>query len=285
MASIFDFESKPDEYAVMGNPITHSKSPLIHTAFAEQTQQRMQYSAIQVDPGGFAQAVGNFFAVGGKGLNVTVPFKGEAYNLTSELSPRAKLAGAVNTLKPTSDALLYGDNTDGIGLVRDLTNNLNITISGKRLLLIGAGGAARGVLGPLLEQQPAALTLANRTLDKAQQLVATFSPEAPQVKINAAPFSGLAEASFDLVINATSASLKGERLPIPATVFAESAWSYDMMYGAEATPFMQWSTSVGVSNVVDGLGMLVEQAAESFLIWRGILPETTAVIQRIRQGL
>jgi len=286
MTSIFDFESKPDDYAVMGNPITHSKSPLIHTAFAQQTQQRMQYAAIQVDPGGFAQAVGNFFASGGKGLNITVPFKGEAYHLANELSPRATLAGAVNTLKVDDANRLYGDNTDGVGLVRDLIHNLNIVIPGKRILLIGAGGAARGVLGPLLEQQPATLTLANRTLDKAQHLVTTFSAQAHTVKLNAAPFSGLRDISFDLVINATSASLKGELPPIPTTVFAKTAWSYDMMYGADATAFMRWSQNAGVNNVVDGLGMLVEQAAEAFKIWRGVMPEDTkSVIQHIREGL
>ncbi|NOZ52194.1 MAG: shikimate dehydrogenase [Gammaproteobacteria bacterium] len=287
MASIFDFESKPDEYAVMGNPIAHSKSPQIHAAFAQQTRQCIQYSTIQVDPGGFAQAVGNFFATGGKGLNVTVPFKREAYNIADELSERATLAGAVNTLKPMNSTHLYGDNTDGIGLVRDLTNNLGIALRAKRILLIGAGGAARGVLAPLIEQQPATLTLSNRSLGKAEQLAKIFAPNARKIDINAMPFSGLNNKSFDLVINATSASLNGELPPIPATVFSETAWSYDMMYGADATAFMRWSRSAGVSinNIVDGLGMLVEQAAESFQIWRAIAPDTKTVIQLIRQNL
>ncbi|MGD8567055.1 MAG: shikimate dehydrogenase [Gammaproteobacteria bacterium] len=286
MSSLFDFDRSPDEYAVMGNPVSHSKSPLIHTLFAEQTGQRIRYRAIQVDPGGFAQAVGNFFATGGKGLNITVPFKQEGWQLTNQCSDRAQLAGAVNTLKPLPNNELFGDNTDGIGLVRDLTDNLGITLKGQRLLLIGAGGAARGVISPLLETHPARLVLANRTADRAHDLAGYFTNQLPQYKnIEAQSFDDLENESFDVVINATSASLSGELPPIPASAVNQAEMVYDMMYAARPTAFLQWALQQGAKRISDGLGMLVEQAAESFFIWRNAKPETAMVIKSVRDSL
>jgi shikimate dehydrogenase len=270
----------------MGNPIAHSKSPQIHTQFAEQTRQLLRYRAIQVDPGGFEQAVGNFFATGGKGLNITVPFKQEAWELADELSERAQKAGAVNTLTPLPDGKLAGDNTDGIGLIRDLANNLNVTMHGKRLLLIGAGGAARGVIAPLLETGPAVLVVANRTADRAYELAAHFAQHFPQLlTIDARDFTHLGDDSFDVVINATSASLGGDLPAIPPSAVNSADMVYDMMYGAEPTPFLVWAQQQGARSISDGLGMLVEQAAESFYIWRNVNPDTAPVIKAVRDSL
>lgn len=286
MSDIFDFEKNPDEYAVMGNPVAHSKSPIIHAAFAEQTKQSIRYRAIQVDPGGFDQAVGNFFAHDGKGLNITVPFKQEAWKLADELSERARLAGAVNTLKPSADGKIMGDNTDGIGLVRDLKNNLGIHLQEKRILLLGAGGAARGVLSPLLEEQPAALVIANRTSSRARELAEQFNDMSHKKDlIEGIGFDELKTRTFDIVINATSASLGGELPPIPESSIAGAEIVYDMMYGKEPTPFLLWAQQLGAQQISDGLGMLVEQAAESFFIWRAIKPETNPVINSIREQL
>ena len=282
MSSLFDFDKAPDAYAVMGNPITHSRSPQIHAAFAEQTKQRIVYTAIQVDLGGFDQAVGNFFAHNGKGLNVTVPFKQEACELADKLSPEAKEAGAVNTLLMNADGQLVGRNTDGIGLVRDLLQNHGASIANKRLLLVGAGGAARGVLQPLLNEKPSTLVIVNRTPTRAHDLAAAFSS---QGDVHGAGFNELGDQQFDLIINATSASLQDEMPPLPETVCVDGCWCYDMMYSAEPTPFLQWGNKQGASKSVDGLGMLVEQAAESFFHWRGIRPETAPVIQLIRGSL
>lgn len=281
MADIFDFDLRKDQYAVMGNPIAHSKSPRIHTLFAEQTGQRLEYTAIQVDVGGFAQAVGNFDAAGGKGLNITVPFKQEAWQRVTERTERAERAGAVNTIKFEGDRLI-GDNTDGLGLVNDLTLNNHIEIKGKRVLLMGAGGAARGVLAPLLAQQPARLVIANRTVDKAVELADAF---ADLGNIAGSGYDDLAGAQFDIIINATAASLQGQLPPLPADIVAANACCYDMMYGAQPTLFMQWASTHGAATVLDGLGMLVEQAAESFYIWRGIRPDSQAVIQTLRSEL
>ncbi len=280
--SLLDFDAKPDTYGVMGNPIDHSKSPQIHTLFATQTGQRIDYSAIHVDLGGFDQAVGNFQANGGKGLNVTVPFKQEAWELVDKRSPRAQLAGAVNTIQIREDGSLFGENTDGIGLVRDLVHNHGVILKGKRLLVLGAGGAVRGVLQPLLVEQPASLVIANRTVDRAQELAQLFSD---QGSIEASSFSALQGGEFDLVINGTSASLQGEVPPLPDGILAEGAGCYDMMYGAEPTAFMAWASEHRAAYSVDGLGMLVEQAAESFLLWRGVRPETSPVIQALREAL
>lgn len=270
----------------MGNPIAHSKSPIIHAAFAEQTRQSIRYRAIQVDPGGFDQAVGNFFAHDGKGLNVTVPFKQEAWKLADDLSERARLAGAVNTLKPSADGKILGDNTDGIGLVRDLKNNLGIYLQGKRILLLGAGGAARGVLSPLLEEQPKELVIANRTSSRARELADEFNKVAHKNNlIEGLGFDELEGRTFQVVINATSASLGGELPPIPASTIANAEIVYDMMYGKEPTVFLRWAQQQGASQISDGLGMLVEQAAESFYIWRNIRPDTQTVIKIIREKL
>lgn len=278
MPDLFDFDVRKDQYAVMGNPITHSKSPRIHTLFAKQTGQALEYTAIQVDAGGFSQAVGNFGAAGGKGLNVTVPFKQQAWQRVTERSERAERAGAVNTIKFDGDTLL-GDNTDGVGLVNDLTQNHQIELKDKRILLMGAGGAARGVLAPLLSQQPSQLLIANRTVDKAVELATAF---ADLGSIQGSGYDNLSGRQFDILINATAASLQGELPPLPENILANNACCYDMMYGKEPTIFMQWATKQGAMKVMDGLGMLVEQAAESFFIWRGVRPESTAVIKILR---
>jgi shikimate dehydrogenase len=282
MSSLFEFETTPDQYAVMGNPISHSKSPLIHHAFAEQTNQRIRYTAIQVDPGGFPQAVGNFFAANGKGINVTVPFKQEAWQLSTERSERALAAGAVNTLKALENRDIYGDNTDGVGLVRDLTINLQTPINDQRILLVGAGGAARGVLAPLLTERPRELVVVNRTADRAFSLAKAFSNYG---NVKGMGFDALKDNAFDIVINATSSSLQGELPALRGTIFTKTTLSYDMMYGAQPTLFLQWSQAQGVTRTADGLGMLVEQAAESFFIWRNIRPQTAPVIELIKQSL
>ena len=282
MSSLFDFEKPADNYAVMGNPISHSKSPQIHAAFAKQTGQRIVYTATQVDPGGFAQAVGNFFANGGKGLNVTVPFKTEAWALADELGPEAKQAGAVNTLLMNAEGKLVGRNTDGIGLVRDILHNHGGKIAGQKILLLGAGGAARGVLQPLLAEGPAQLQIANRTASRAQALAADFNALGD---ISGGGFDDLNGQHFDLIINASASSLQGEVPPLPDNCCTATTWCYDMMYGADPTPFMQWAEQHGATKNMDGLGMLVEQAAESFLHWRGVRPETGTVIQQIKNEL
>ncbi len=275
----FDFDKAPDEYGVMGNPIAHSKSPQIHAAFAKQTRQRMRYSALLVDLGGFPQAVGNFQANGGKGVNVTVPFKQEAWRLTDEMSERAQLAGAVNTLIFSENNLILGDNTDGVGLLRDMQQNHKIELKDKRILVLGAGGAARGVMLPLLEANPASLVIANRTVERAITLAELFTPYGA---VEAVAYQALAGKQFELIINATSASLQGELPPLPDDLLATESACYDMMYGAEPTPFLQWAERHNCQKTMDGLGMLVEQAAESFVLWRGIRPETTAVIEQMR---
>jgi len=282
MPDPFAFDQSPDEYAVMGNPIAHSKSPLIHNLFARQTGQNIRYRAIQVDVGGLPQAIGNFFALGGKGLNITVPFKAEAWHLANQLSDRARIAGAVNTLKVLEDGQLLGDNTDGIGLVHDLIDHHNIRIEGKSLLLIGAGGAARGVIAPLADENPRRFVIANRTIDRAHELAHHFSEK---MQITAKSFMDLESDSFDIVINATSASLGNEIPQLPVSCITQAEIAYDMMYGAAPTAFMQWASQAGAKNTSDGLGMLVEQAAESFHIWRGIKPETTTVIAMLREQL
>ncbi len=281
MKDIFDFGKKIDDYAVMGNPISHSKSPSIHTLFAEQTQQSVLYTAIHVDLGGFKQAVGNFVASGGKGLNITVPFKQEAWELVSSRSERAERAGAVNTIKIENDQL-FGDNTDGVGLVNDLTINHGIELKNKNILLMGAGGAARGVLVPLLKQNPSSLFIVNRTPDRAKDLALDFFDVG---NVQGGGYDAIAELKFDIVINATAASLQGELPPLPDTLLNDNASCYDMMYAAKPTPFMLWATEHNAVKVLDGLGMLVEQAAESFYIWRNIKPETKNVIEKLRAEL
>ncbi len=270
-----------DHYAVMGNPIAHSKSPRIHRLFAEQTGEPVCYRAILVEPGKLPAAVADFVAEGGRGLNITVPFKQDAWQLVDRRSPRAERAGAVNTIR-IEPAELFGDNTDGVGLVRDLTDNLGLSLRDRRILLMGAGGAARGVLAPLLEQQPALVVIANRTAQRAVALAEAF---ADLGTVQGCGYEALGELRFDLLINATAASLQGDLPPLPDGLLAEGGAAYDMMYGARPTAFMQWAKWQGATTVADGLGMLVEQAAESFLVWRGVRPRTRPVIQRLREEL
>ena len=278
MSDPFDFE-KRDRYAVMGNPVAHSKSPRIHALFAQQFGHKLDYTAIQVDAGGFSQAVDQFVAQGGQGLNVTVPFKQEAFHLADHLSERAGIAQAVNTLRFEKDGRVFGDNTDGAGLVHDLEKNLHVPLKDKRILILGAGGAVRGVLQPLLHKHPALIVIANRTLSKAKELAEEF---AQYGKIEATSFEGLKGKHFDLVINGTAASLKGEIPPLPDNLFTTRGFAYDMMYGEKSRPFLDWSALHGAEQTADGLGMLVEQAAESFLLWRGVRPETKNVIEKLR---
>lgn len=268
-----------DRYAVMGNPIAHSKSPFIHARFAEQTQQRLRYDAILVEPDGFAAAVAAFHAAGGRGLNVTVPFKQDAWTLAEQRTPRAERAGAVNTLWWDEAGALHGDTTDGVGLVRDLCINHGLALADRRILLLGAGGAARGVVEPLLESAPRQLVIANRTAAKAVELARSFAGFGA---LSGCGFEDLGGAAFDLVVNATAAGLNDAVPPIPATVFAPGAHAYDMMYAAQPTAFVRWSRAHGAVWASDGLGMLVEQAAESFWIWRGIRPPTGPVITELR---
>lgn len=278
-----------DRYCVFGNPIGHSKSPAIHAAFAAATGQDLTYEArlASIDAAdGFAAAVQAFVAEGGRGANVTVPFKEDAYRLAgapgNRLTPRAQLAGAVNTLAFGMDGVpVLGDNTDGVGLVRDLTDFLGVSLAGKRILLLGAGGAARGALGPLLDAGPAELAIANRTVAKAQTLVELVAASHPRAQVSACAFADLAGRRFDVVINATSASLQGEPVPLPAGLYAPGGVAYDMMYGAD-TPFLAQARQLGAAICADGLGMLVEQAAEAFALWRGVRPDTAAVRRLLR---
>lgn len=269
-----------DRYGVFGNPIGHSKSPQIHRMFAEQTGQTLSYEPLLApldDFAGFARA---FFETG-LGANVTVPFKEQAYRLADQLSERAQRAGAVNTLKKLEDGTLLGDNTDGLGLARDLLNNASVTLQGKRILLLGAGGAVRGVLEPLLAQRPAALVISNRTVAKAEQLASEFGDLGT---LNACAFEQL-QGPFDIIINGTSASLGGELPPLGDDLIATgSTVCYDMMYAALPTPFCQWADARGAHSR-DGLGMLVEQAAAAFELWRGLRPDTAEVLLALRRQL
>ncbi len=267
-----------DRYVVIGNPVAHSKSPQIHARFARQTGEAVEYERLQAPVDGFDAAVREFIAAGGRGANVTVPFKLDAFALASERSARAEAAGAVNTLK-FDGSRIYGDNTDGVGLVRDIVGNAGVAVAGKRVLLLGAGGASRGVILPLLEQAPAQLVIANRTVARADELVERFAHPA----LSASAFDAL-DGTFDIVINATSASLSSELPPVPASVWSPHSFAYDMMYGAQPTVFLKSAASHGAA-VRDGLGMLVEQAAESFAVWRGVRPDTAPVLQWLRSQL
>jgi shikimate dehydrogenase len=262
-----------DRYAVIGNPVAHSRSPWIHAQFARATGEDIEYGRIEVPVDGFVRAVEAFRAQGGRGLNVTLPFKGEAFRLCAATSARATAAQAVNTLVLDRDRP-WGDNTDGEGLVRDLAVNLGRTLGGARILLMGAGGAAQGVIGPLAQASGAAIVIANRTVARAQALAARVHGA------TACGYEALAGRSFDLVVNATSAGLAGELPPLPAGLFAPGALAYEMVYG-RITPFMAMARAAG-AQVCDGLGMLVEQAAESFFVWRGVRPETAAVLAALR---
>jgi shikimate dehydrogenase len=267
-----------DRYAVIGNPIAHSRSPEIHAAFARQTGQDLRYERLLAPLDGFGPAVAAFRAAGGRGLNVTLPFKGEAYHVATEATERARVAEAVNTLR-FDGARAYGDNTDGVGLVRDLAANLGVAIAGRRLLVLGAGGAARGVIGALLEAQPAELVVVNRTGERAEALERQFTG-----RVRGTGFEALPPHGFDIVINASAAGLMGEAPPLPESAFAKGAIAYDMVYGHGETSFLELARRSGAAQLADGLGMLVEQAAESFFVWRGVRPATAPVLAMLRAG-
>jgi len=266
-----------DRYAVVGNPIAHSKSPQIHTQFAQQTQQDLSYEKLLGEIGAFKATVEQFKAEGGKGLNVTVPFKEDAHAMVDRLEPRAQQAGAVNTLWFDGDSVV-GDNTDGVGLVSDLGCNHFFNFANARILLLGAGGASRGVLFPLLDQNPSQLVIANRTVSKAEALAELAANE----KVTACGFDEIAGQQFDLIINGTAAGLSAEVPPIPDDCLARGGWTYDMMYSTEPTAFVKWGQAHGAAKALDGLGMLVEQAAAAFKIWRGVAPDTESVIAALR---
>jgi shikimate dehydrogenase len=269
---------EPDRYAVIGHPIAHSRSPWIHARFAAQTGQRVAYTAIDADRADLAGCVRDFFARGGRGMNVTIPHKQAVLPLLSGLSERARIAGAVNVIVHDGNDGLRGDNTDGIGLVRDLTHNLGVSVAGQRVLLLGAGGAARGLVAPLLELQPLELVIANRSPDRAMALAREFGALGP---VRGASFPALEAQRFSLIINATAAGLSHELPPLPSSVLAAASVCYDLSYARSTLRFLEWAQQLGVARCFSGAGMLVEQAAESFLLWRGIRPETASVIAEL----
>ena len=273
------------KYAVLGNPVSHSKSPLIHSMFAQQTDQTMSYVAIPLEENEFEGFVRNFFADGGGGLNVTVPYKGNAFALAASCSPRAELAQAVNTLFLDVNGDICGDNTDGVGLVTDLKLNNKVAISGQRVLILGAGGAVRGIMAALVYEQASAITIVNRDVSKAELLAEEMQSMAP---IEAMSYSMLQEVAnkgrrYDLIINGTSSSLFGEMPELDAKLIAPDCCCYDLMYSATDTPFVQWARQEGARISIDGLGMLVEQAAEAFALWRGVRPNTASVMAHLRE--
>jgi len=272
----------PDRYALMGHPVSHSWSPFIHGMFARATLQHMQYRLIDVSPERFRAEALQFFIDGGMGLNITVPHKQAAAELVNDLTPRAAEAGAVNTIHRKASGELVGDNTDGIGLVADLEANLGLALEGKRILILGAGGATRGVLGPLLERQPAVVAIANRTVSRAQQLVTEFAGFGTLV---ASGFDSVEAAPFDLVINGTSASLEGSVPPVAPAAIGAATVCYDMAYSKGETPFTRYAREHGAKAAYKGWGMLVEQAAESFMIWRGIRPQTRPVLELLTSSV
>ncbi len=269
-----------DRYAVLGNPVKHSRSPRIHQLFAQQLGIDMEYRSIHVELGSFTDTVRHFFLAGGRGVNITVPFKQEAFQLAEVHSQRALRAEAVNTLLLGKNNLYYGDNTDGVGLLRDL-KRLSFPLQGRRILLLGAGGAARGVLAPLLEAGPAEVTVVNRDAGRAALLAHAFSDLG---KVRSAAYGDLS-GSYPVIINATSASLSGELPPLPEHILTQGGYAYDMMYGAQPTIFMHWALQAGAAEVHDGLGMLVEQAAEAFFLWRHQRPDTAPVLAQLRAEL
>ena len=273
----------PDRYAVIGHPIAHSKSPLIHGLFAQATGQDMVYEAIDggAGPGGFGRALAAFCAAGGRGMNVTLPFKLEALAAADEASQDARLAGAANALRFEGGRVL-AQNFDGIGLVRDIEHNLGLPLAGRRVLLLGAGGATRGALLPLARAGAARIVIANRTAAKAEALAHELAPHMGACSVaGGGPDAAGAGQAFDLVLNATSASLGGEAPAVPAAAFAPGALAYDMVYGKGLTPFLQLAQAAGCARIADGVGMLVEQAAEAFAWWRGVRPDTREVLQRL----
>ena len=268
-----------DHYRVYGNPIKQSKSPIIHLAFAKQTNQALNYQSELVPVDNFKDVVSQFIATGGKGANVTLPFKEQAMQMCDHLTARAKLAGAVNTLS-FKNGEICGDNTDGVGLVNDIKEH-GVAIKNKRILLLGAGGAAKGVILPLLDENPDGITIANRTVSKAQNLIVQFDNQ----RLNACGFNEVGEQPFDIIINATSASLSGEMPSLPDTIVGNSTVCYDMVYGNSLTTFLMWAKKNNAHQIIDGLGMLVGQAAESFYIWRGVRPETSEVMSSLRKAI
>jgi shikimate dehydrogenase len=271
-----------DRYAVFGNPIAQSKSPAIHSEFSRQSGQKLVYEKQLVDVDQFKKAADDFFLQGGLGLNITVPFKLDAFAYATQLTPRAKTAGAVNTLKKCEDGSILGDNTDGQGLVDDIMINHHRVLKDKRVLILGAGGAVRGVLQPLLLQQPREIVIANRTLNKAEALMEEFKSFGC---VKASEFLTLDDQPFDVVINGTSASLSGRLPPLSSSILTPESFCFDMMYSSEPTVFLKWAKLQGCDNLADGLGMLVGQAAESFFVWRGVKPETQKLIKSIREQL
>ncbi|MBS3998427.1 MAG: shikimate dehydrogenase [Hydrogenophaga sp.] len=266
-----------DRYAVIGQPISHSKSPLIHGLFAQATGQDIAYTAIEASLDGFAATVQAFRASGGRGMNVTLPFKLQAFDIATDPMESARLAGAVNALKFEGERIL-AQNFDGLGLVNDIQRNLGVALAGKRVLICGAGGATRGAILPMAQQGPACIAIANRTADKALELKRAFAAHAD---LQAGGYDELAGESFDIVLNATSTGLSQAELPLPAGVFAPGALAYELVYGKGLTPFLKQAQAAGVSHVADGVGMLVEQAAEAFEWWRGVRPDTRPVIDRL----
>ena len=285
MVTIAPAQAGRDLYAVIGNPIAHSKSPAIHTRFAEQTGERIEYRRLLAPVDGFVDTVHAFVAAGGRGLNVTVPFKLDAYALADRLSPRAAAAGAVNTLRFDVDGI-YGDNSDGVGLVSDIEKNLGVSLNGARILLLGAGGAARGAVLPMLERGPRLLTIVNRTAQKAQALVEQFAQTAQETgcALTGGAPSAIEPMPYDVIVNATAGSLTSEVPECDERAFGSGTLAYDMMYGAQPTVFMRHAQALG-ARISDGLGMLVEQAAESFWIWRGVRPASAQVLAELRSLL
>jgi shikimate dehydrogenase len=279
MTNLFEFSSSKRRFAVIGNPVAHSRSPEIHQMFGHQCGITLEYEAVQVDSGGLHQAVRNLQARGFSGLNVTVPYKQEAYAMVDRLSTRARVATAVNTVRFESDDTIFGDNTDGIGLLRDLEHNLRQSLRDACLLVVGAGGAVRGIVEPLLSAGPAMLVVTNRTTDRAFSLVGAFSSYG---SIRAVPMDQLGGQAFDVVINGTAASLTSERPALPDNLFASGSLAYDMVYGADRTPFLRWAQEQGADRVTDGWGMLVEQAAASFELWHEVRPNTAPVLCSFR---
>lgn len=267
-----------DRYAVMGYPVAHSRSPVIHRLFAVQTGQNLQYELLEVAPDRLESAITQFARTGGRGLNITLPYKSEVTRFVDDMSERASTAGAINTLV-FKNKEVYGDNTDGIGLIRDLKENLEIELEGANILILGAGGSTRGILSPLLEEKPESVVIANRTMDKATALAQIFSAQGP---VTAVSFKNVrTPPEFDLIINATSAGVKGETPPYPEHAVSEKTVCYDLSYSMRTTPFASWAKEQGAAQSYMGWGMLVEQAAESFYLWRGVRPDTAAVLKQL----
>jgi shikimate dehydrogenase len=266
-----------DRYAVIGNPIAHSKSPLIHSTFAEMTGQDLEYTRIEGPLDGFRQAVDAFRADGGRGMNVTAPFKLQAYEMGTEKMERARVTGAANAMKFDGDTITV-DNFDGVGLTNDIQVNLGYPLAGRRLLMLGAGGAARGALLTFLEQNPAEIVIANRTVEKAEQLAQIFRSRG---NVRGASYANVADDRFDIVVNATSASQTGELPPVPSSVFGDDCLAYELVYGRGLTPFLRLAQNAGAGRLADGVGMLIEQAAEAFVWWRGVRPDTKPLIDKL----